>query len=127
MLKIYINGSTLSSIEYLNTIWLTSVSPVITNGKSKAPAGGNFNFKMSILFRSVEAHSGCIQVSQFIIKGAWMVWLVHSLKSNFKYLSLCEINYTLGSLLSWEGKEELSSSECIKASPCITEYKHKVK
>lgn len=73
MLKIYISVSIVSSVQYLNTIWLPSVSRIITNGKSKAPAGGNFNFKMSILYRSVEAHSECIQVSQFIIKGAWLV------------------------------------------------------
>lgn len=84
MLKIYNDGSILSFIQYLNTICVPSVSPIVTIGKSKAPGGGNFNFQMSILYRSVKAHSGCIQVSQFIIKGAWLVWLVHSLKSNFK-------------------------------------------
>lgn len=72
MLKIYINWPNLSYIQYLNTIWLPSVSPVIANGKTKAPAEGNFNFKMSILYRSAEVHSGCIQVSQFLIKGAWL-------------------------------------------------------
>lgn len=72
MFKIYINGTNLSYIQYLNTIWLPSVSPITANGNTKAPAEGNFNFKMSILYRSVEVHSKCIQVSQFIIKGAWL-------------------------------------------------------
>lgn len=40
MFKIYINGTNLSYIQYVNTIWLPSVSPIIANGNTKAPAGG---------------------------------------------------------------------------------------
>lgn len=70
--KIYVTGNYLCCIRYLNTIWLPSVSLVFANGNIKAPAEGNFNFKMIILYRSVEVHSGCVHNSQLIIKGAWL-------------------------------------------------------
>lgn len=70
MFKTYINGTSLSYIQYLSNIWLPSVSPIIPDGKTKAPAEEKSNFMISTQYRSVEVHSGCIQVSQFIIKHA---------------------------------------------------------
>lgn len=48
MFKTYINGTSLSYVQYLSNMWLPSVSPIIPDGKTKAPAEEKSNFMISI-------------------------------------------------------------------------------